>query len=283
MGCRVTKLPPPLLIEAEAADTNPQIAVEGTADPELALAFGDALLKSRRARGFDDPLILSSSDERPGRLDGQAWAPHVFCFEALSRLALVWERLPLDELDKKLGAYPAELERWATRPQLLLRLLSIASSTDKFVRPSDAQAHLSFRWIMANQEEAAAIVSRGVVEIEHVSIHVKPSEEESAVELLTLALGLIEIPRPADITVPGRWLQAGCSRIHLNSRDGRADEADFPGPRPNHVCLAVSDLDGAEHSLKATGVSTLRAGSLGEQIWFRLGGTSIELQPFLRR
>lgn len=275
-------LPPPLLVEAGVeAEPDNRVSVEGPIDSELAFAFGNALLTSRRTRGFDDPLALGG-DERPAPVDGQVWIPHVFCYETLSRLALVWERLPLDELDAKLGASLADVERWATRPQLLLRLLSIASSASRFVETSGTQVHLSFRWIMANQEEAAEAASEGVVDIEHVSIHVHPDEEETVVELLVQALGLIEIPRPREITVPGRWLQAGRSRIHLNSRAAHTDETDFPGPRPNHVCFGVSDLSAAEVALEAAGVPTRRAGSLGKQLWFRLAETMIELQPLRR-
>lgn len=275
-------LPPPLLIRATTeAEHGGEISVQADTDSGVALFFGSALRASRQERGFEDPLTLAEG-ERPPAVDGQAWIPHVFCFEELSRPALVWERLPREHLESRLSASLADVERWAGRPQLLLRLLSIAGATGRFVDTPATQAHLSFRWIMANQEEAAEAASEGVVEVEHVSIHVDPAEEEAVAELFVQDLGLIEIPRPTAIKVPGRWLQAGRARIHLNSRAAQANEADFPGPRPNHICFGVADLEAAGRALEEAGIPTRRAGSLGRQLWFRLAGTTIELQPLRR-
>ncbi len=134
---------------------------------------------------------------------------------------------------------------------------------------------------MANQELAAAALSEQSVAIEHVSIHVDATKEEEVVRVLTTALGLVEVPRPESIPVPGRWLQAGGSRVHLNFRTARGDEPGFPGMAPNHVCFAVADLEAVECALAQQGYATKRAGSLAQpQLWFRLpGGAVVELQP----
>lgn len=282
-------LPPPLLVPASHSgdSTSGKIKVAGAVDDtgrELVFAFGRVLSASRAARGFEGPLTLHPAlgDQRPAVVDGQTWVPHVFCFKSTSHPGLVWEQCPLVEVERKLGATAEEVERWAARPAMLWRLLTIAVSTGQAVEAPTEQPHLSFRWILANQEVAAEAAGAGLVEVEHVSIHIDPDEEETVVRLLVDALGLIEIPRPAEIAVPGRWLQAGRCRVHLNSRSGRPDEIGFPGPRPNHICFGVDDLDGAENALEAAGVSTRRAGSLDRQLWFRLAGTTVELQPLRR-
>ena len=143
--------------------------------------------------------------------------------------------------------------------------------------------YLSFRWIVAHENEVAEALTRGAISIEHVSLHVDPAEEEAVAAVLIEALGLIEIQRPDSISVPGRWLQAGSSKVHLNSRRRRDGEHVFPGTSPNHICFAVDDLDAAEATLRDAGIETTRAGSLGHQVWFSLAGTTIELQPLRGR
>jgi hypothetical protein len=225
-----------------------------------------------------DGLILHGGGDRPESVEGQIWIPHV-CVDQDFQAALVWELSPQSNVEEKMGAAVEDVERWARQPRILLALASLAASRGEFVEAASRRPHLSLRWILANQEVAAEAATGGHVEIDHVSRHVVASEEEAVVRLLVDVLGLAEIPRPPQITVPGRWLQAGRSRIHLNSRSGDAGEADFPGPRPNHLCFGVDDLDVAEANLEAAGVSTTRSGSLGRQLWFRLAETSIELQP----
>lgn len=279
-------LPPPLLImPGQAESTPPAITLLGdsdtSADRDLAASFGRALAAARAARGIDDHLTLNTElgGDRPPEDARKAWVPHVFCFETLDRPLLIWEQCDRDGIEEKLGASLADVDRWAKRPDLLLKLVGLAAANGQFVEVYSHQPHLSFRWVLEHQEESAEILSEGVVKIEHVSLHVDPAEEEAVVDLLVEALGLVEIPRPTQITVPGRWLQAGHSRIHLNSRAGDERESDFPGPRPNHVCFGVRDVDAAERALEAAGIPTRRAGSLEQQLWFRLSGMSIELQP----
>ena len=117
----------------------------------------------------------------------------------------------------------------------------------------------------------------------HISLHVEPAKEDWIVQVLTSGIGLVEIPRPASISVAGRWLQCGNSRVHLNSRrEAKAGEAAFPGTAPNHVCFVVADLAAAERELRTRGIATKRAGSLEQpQLWFLAspGGSFVELQP----
>lgn len=283
----MNEVPPPLFIhvpvEVEPAlDKRHLIDVRGPRQ-NLTLAFGAILLASRTERGWTAPLILHGGDTRPAPVAGGIWIPHVCCAGESRQPTLVWELSSKSGVEEKLGATFAAAERWARQPGAILEIASRAGLRNGVVEEGDTRIHLSLRWILANQDVAAEVATTARVAIDHVSLHVSPDEEDAVVRLLVDALGLAEIPRPAKIRVSGRWLQAGQSRIHLNSRSVNPGEADFPGPRPNHICFCVPDLDAAEAALKAAGVATRRAGSLGQQLWFRLAGASIELQPLGNR
>jgi hypothetical protein len=281
------RLPPPLLVSDLPAgsdrdgDVVRPVSVEDGALAR-AYAFGRLLADGRRSRGLlDGPLSIfaaaDASTAPPPAPAGQMWVPHVFCWERPDAPALAWELCAKDRLEALLGSGADAVGRWAARPSLLLRLAALAGAAS--ARPRSAE-HLSLRWILAHEAQVAELLSAGVVGIDHVSLHVAVDEEERVLRALTEALGLVEIPRPASISVPGRWLQAGTARVHLNSRTARAGEEGFPGTAPNHVCFAVGDLAAAERRLAALGFETRRAGSLGAQAWFRLAsGTVIELQP----
>jgi hypothetical protein len=173
------------------------------------------------------------------------------------------------------GGSTEDAARWARPPRQLLRLLELAAA-----EPEPVAGHLSLRWLLSHQELAAQRLTTDLIELEHVSLHVSHEEEDAVVDALVDALGMVEIPRPASISVPGRWLQAGSARVHLNSRAARQEEAGFPGTAPNHVCLAVADVHACECALQRAGLDTRRVGSLGTQVWMRLrSGTVIELQP----
>lgn len=91
-------------------------------------------------------------------------------------------------------------------------------------------------------------------------------------------LGLPILHRPATIEVPGLWLAVGDTQLHLNGRRAGPDQGD--GPRPDHLCFAVDQLDAAVAELSAAGVHVVDAGSLAErQVWLRdPAGNAIELQ-----
>lgn len=277
-------LPPPLLVTTGDRKPDARIAVVGSVEDPLerrrALAFGHVLSKARAVRGLDRPLDLqpTQNGDRPTAQEGKVWVPHMACFDGLADRGLVWERCDEGDVEEKLGAPLGDIERWASRPEVLLRLLSLAAAGGRFVEAESGQAYLSFRWVLDHQEQAAAAATEGLVAIDHVSIHVDPDEEAAVADLLIGVLGLAEIPRPLAITVPGRWLDAGSGRVHLNHRSAHPGESGFPGPKPNHICFSVADLDAAEQALEAAGVPTERAGSIGDQLWFRLAGTAIELQ-----
>jgi len=261
-------LPPPLELSASCPD-------------ELVKTFRAFLTSARQSRGLPEPLTILFPDylskpPPPAPLE-KTWIPHLVLWEEEQVVLLLWELIRLAALQSVLGTEPHDVIRWADRRDLLLRLGELALDG-----PDGRQAdgHLSFRWLMAHQDEAARVLAAESVDLEHVSIHVAPEDEADVVRILTQGLGMVEIPRPGTIPTPGRWLQTGNARVHLSSREARPDEEGFPGTAPNHVCFAVEDIFATELELARLGVPTKHAGSLSTpQIWIRLrGGTAIELQ-----
>jgi len=225
-------------------------------------------------------VLFAPVDDRapPSLVTGEFWVPHIYAWEEPDAISLAWERCTRNEMETLLGARPEAVALWAGRSAELVTLGRRAAVEAK--RHGDSGRHLSLRWILEHETKVARLMSEDIVAIEHISLHVAAGKEAEVVRLLTDALGMVEIDRPAQISIPGRWLQAGSSRVHLNSREKTADEAGFPGSAPNHVCFAVADLDSAERAVQCFGIRTRRSGSLGNQVWFRLpGGTVIELQP----
>lgn len=83
--------------------------------------------------------------------------------------------------------------------------------------------------------------------------------------------------RPGTLAIPGFWLASGASRLHLV---GVHDSDELLGPKGNHCCLAVRDIDRAVDFLELHRVPYAEAGSLPvRQIWLSdPAGGAIELQ-----
>jgi hypothetical protein len=234
------------------------------------------LAQRRETRGLAavEIVVFAPADDPaqtpPDAGDGLAWAPHLVSIEG--RPALVWERATPTALATALDAPYDEIAVWAAQPQALLRLAAEAPRETAREGP-----YLSLRWVLAHGDQVATIASAGV-EFAHVSIHASPEEMVRVRDLLRDALGLVVLPRPRAIQVPGHWLAAGDVRVHLNAREGVAPVA--AGTAPNHICLGVADIDAAQVAVESHDFSCQRAGSLAGQVWFRLAsGTVIELQP----
>lgn len=100
---------------------------------------------------------------------------------------------------------------------------------------------------------------------------------DDATTFYSEALGLSVAQRP-DLAVPGQWFTVGDSQLHLNARPAGHDPGS--GPRPDHVCLGVADLDALLQRLDRRTVSYTIGGSLaGRQVWLRdPAGNVVELQ-----
>jgi catechol 2,3-dioxygenase-like lactoylglutathione lyase family enzyme len=287
-------VPPLLTVFPGASDPRVKVWPDGRCLAARAQAFGSILAASRERRGIPVHTLTIYSAQTPEPPNdqpqpGALWAPHIYRWDPDGEAALAWELGREPELEDALGAGADAIRRWASRPERLLDLAALAGPAaggdqahdgDERAQNEQQQGHLSLRWILANERAAAAALSSAQVGIEHVSLHVDPHEEARLVRALVDGLGLVEVARPASITTPGRWLQAGATRVHLNSRTARTEETGFPGTAPNHICFAVADPQAAAAAVQAAGFSIVRQGSLGNQTWWRLSsGTTIELQP----
>lgn len=78
-------------------------------------------------------------------------------------------------------------------------------------------------------------------DLHHVSIPVLPGQLEAGREFYALALGLEEIPAPAEFA-PGRvvWFRLGEQELHLF----KEEDANVPVSE-RHLALEVADLDAA--------------------------------------
>ncbi len=85
-------------------------------------------------------------------------------------------------------------------------------------------------------------------------------------------LGLTEIPRPASLTFPGAWYQAGPCEIHLlQVPDGVDVGTTAPSLTPfaRHTAFAIDDYDSAIAHFRAHGVEVLEIRREMGQFWVR--------------
>lgn len=284
-------LPPPIRLTSRSAAEVDEFRQSGLAvirdirihlwdaapDIDIAktLSLAHALAEARIQRGATDEIRLAVPTDRCHGTEDSRWlmVPHVFLWEPTGQVTLGWERLEPVQAETLMGAPIDAIRTWTDGAHRLIELATISARHD-----SESAGHLSVRWVLGNEAAAAEALSASKVSLDHVSLHTDPAEEALLAEVLT-GVGLVEIKRPASIDAPGRWLQCGNVRIHLNSRSEQVGESTFPGTAPNHVCLRVPDIAEVERSLGARGIPTLRAGTLRHQLWWRLaGGTTIEFQ-----
>ncbi len=224
-------------------------------------------------------MRLVESEPPPVEGEAELAIPHVLAWGDPAEAALIWERIERSEVARLLDASPETAARWASQPELLLRLAELSLSARSPISPVPGEAHLSFRWVLTHEADVASLLSGRDVVLDHVSLHLGESEAQELVRILTTCVGLIEIERPASIPTPGYWLACGDARLHLSTRERRPDETGFPGTAPNHLCFAVTDLDAVRLALDTAGVTTAQAGSLGNQLWMKTSeGTVVEFQ-----
>lgn len=249
-------------------------------DRVRARAMGALLAEARGERGLAGagPRIFVSAGDpgaAPPPWPGMRWAPHLLRWTPPGTVGLAWEADTPERLATLLDAPAAAIATWAEQPAALLRIAMRAPRTG-----GGSDGYLSLRWLLAHPEAAVAAATSDLA-FDHVSLHATPQEMSRVRALLRDGLGLVEVARPACIDVAGHWLAAGSVRVHLNARDHVAAPAS--GTAPNHVGFCVAQLDDVQAAVESHGFACQRAGSLGEQAWFRLeSGTVIELQRLTR-
>ena len=88
--------------------------------------------------------------------------------------------------------------------------------------------------------------------IDHVQVAIPVGGEAVARGFYGALLGLVELPKPADMAARGGcWFAVGALQLHLGV------EADFRAAKKAHVALSVADLAGLRARVDAAGHATL--------------------------
>ena len=89
-----------------------------------------------------------------------------------------------------------------------------------------------------------------VIGIDHVQLAMPAGSEQQAREFYGDVLGLVEVPKPADLAVRGGcWFTGGAAHIHLGVEDA------FSPARKAHPALLVDDLGQMVARLERRGVA----------------------------
>ncbi len=96
-----------------------------------------------------------------------------------------------------------------------------------------------------------------VICIDHVQLAMPAGGEAQARAFYAGALGIPEVPKPADMAQRGGcWFEHAGVRIHLGV------ETDFRPARKAHVAFIVNDLANFEEQLKSSGYTVKEGGPL---------------------
>lgn len=88
-----------------------------------------------------------------------------------------------------------------------------------------------------------------VIGFDHVQIAI-PEGGEDAMRGFMALLGLVEVPKPATLSVSGCWFEGGVVSLHVGV------DPDFHPAEKAHPALLVDDLDGLRERLDAGGFAT---------------------------
>lgn len=85
--------------------------------------------------------------------------------------------------------------------------------------------------------------------IDHVQLAMPVDGEKMARAFYVEVLGMIEVPKPAEISATGCWFESDDVRIHLG-----AESTEFKPARKAHPALICSDFDALMAKLQDNGV-----------------------------
>jgi len=115
-----------------------------------------------------------------------------------------------------------------------------------------------------------------VTQLHHVNVTVPPELEAATKEFYGAVLGLNQLPKPAAARQKGAWYQIGDNQLHLSVEDEPLSSLSS-----RHICLAVSDLAGAEKDFRDAGVEVIpdaRPGPGTQRFYVRdPGGNQLEI------
>ncbi len=95
--------------------------------------------------------------------------------------------------------------------------------------------------------------------IDHVQLAMPPGEEDKARKFYIGLLGLVEVPKPAELAdLGGAWFESGPARIHLGV------EANFRAAKKAHPAFLCQNYNGLVTSLRSAGVEVVDAGTLND-------------------
>ena len=105
--------------------------------------------------------------------------------------------------------------------------------------------------------------------LNHISFAVR--DLEASLHFYRDILGLEDIPRP-NMGIPGAWLGAGNSQVHLIRVPDDADVGAPPealSPLACHQAFAVEDYQKTVDHLKANGLEVLETSAARGQLWVK--------------
>ncbi len=105
--------------------------------------------------------------------------------------------------------------------------------------------------------------------VDHISFAVR--DLEASLHFYRDVLGLEDIPRP-DFGIPGAWLGAGNSQVHLIAAPDGADigaPPDALSPLACHQAFAVEDYQKTVDHLKANGLEVMETSAQQGQLWVK--------------
>jgi catechol 2,3-dioxygenase-like lactoylglutathione lyase family enzyme len=85
--------------------------------------------------------------------------------------------------------------------------------------------------------------------LQHVNVVYPTGAEAEARAFYAGALGLEEVPKPAEFDQRGMWFQLGSGQVHLSPGEP-------PPPGPWHFCVVADDFEALRRRVEATGADT---------------------------
>lgn len=90
----------------------------------------------------------------------------------------------------------------------------------------------------------------GVVGLDHVQLAIPDAGEAKARDFFVGLLGMVEVPKPSNLSQSGCWFTGGSAALHIGI------DPDFRPARKAHPAFLVDDLTQLRADLEAAGYAT---------------------------